>query len=93
MNKLPPINTIGAPHAGPHHHRLRQAASIVAALAGGAAALITGFLVIGAVTPIEGAGTYGVVLLLLAVFLTGIWWRWDSPDVRDPNDERERRGF
>jgi hypothetical protein len=49
--------------------------------------------VIGAVTPIEGAGIYGVVLLLLATFLTGIWWRWDSPDVRDRHNERERRGF
>jgi hypothetical protein len=49
--------------------------------------------VIGTVTPVEGAGIYGVVLLLLAVWLTGIWWRWDSPDVRTPSDERERRGF
>jgi hypothetical protein len=93
MKKLPKINTIGAPHAGPHHHRLRRAASLVAALAGATAALITGFLVIGTVTPFEGAGIYGVVLLLLAVYLTGIWWRWDSPDVRLPSDERERRGF
>jgi hypothetical protein len=93
MSKLPRMNTIGAPDAGPHHHRLRRAASLVAAIAGATAALITGFLVIGTVTPIEGAGIYGVVLLLLAVFLTGIWWRWDSPDVRDPNQERERRGF
>ena len=93
MTKLPRMNTIGAPHAGPHHHRLRQAASLVAAIAGATAATITGFLVIGTVTPLEGAGIYGVVLLLLATFLTGIWWRWDSPDVRDPNNERERRGF
>lgn len=93
MTKLPRMNTIGAPHAGPHHHRLRRAASLVAALAGATGGLITGFLVIGAVTPIEGAGIYGVVLLLLATFLTGIWWRWDSPDVRDPHAERERRGF
>ncbi|MEA2466260.1 MAG: hypothetical protein QOJ57_386 [Thermoleophilaceae bacterium] len=93
MTKLPRMNTIGAPGAGPHHHRMRRAASLVAAAAGATAALITGFLVIGTVTPIEGAGIYGVVLLLLAVFLTGIWWRWDSPDVRDPNNERERRGF
>jgi hypothetical protein len=93
MIKLPRMNTIGAPHAGPHHHRLRSAASIVAGLAGATAALITGFLVIGTVTPVEGAGIYGVVLLLLAVWLTGIWWRWDSPDVRTPSDERERRGF
>jgi hypothetical protein len=91
--KLPPMNTIGAPHAGPHHHRLRQAASLVAAIAGATAALITGFLVIGTVSPIEGAGIYGVVLVLLATFLTGIWWRWDSPDTRDPQHERERRGF
>jgi hypothetical protein len=93
MTKLPRMNTIGAPHAGPHHHRLRQAASLVAAIAGATAALITGFLVIGTVSPMEGAGIYGVVLLLLAVFLTGLWWRWDSPDVRDPGNERERRGF
>ena len=93
MTKLPRMNTIGAPHAGPHHHRLRRAASLVAALAGATAALITGFLVIGTVTPGEGAGIYSVVLLLLALFLTGVWWRWDSPDVRNPSDERERRGF
>jgi hypothetical protein len=93
MTKLPRMNTIGAPHAGPRHHRLRRAASLVAAIAGATAALITGFLVIGTVTPIEGAGIYSVVLLLLATFLTGIWWRWDSPDARDPHRERERRGF
>jgi hypothetical protein len=93
MKKLPRMNTIGAPHAEPHHHRLRQMASLVAGVAGATAALIVGFLVIGTVTPAEGAGIWGVVLLLLAVWLTGIWWRWDSPDVRDPNDERERRGF
>jgi hypothetical protein len=93
MAKLTRINTIGAPRAGPHHHRLRKAASLVAAIAGASAALIAGFLIIGTVNPIEGVGIYSVILLLLAVWLTGIWWRWDSPDVRDPHNERERRGF
>jgi hypothetical protein len=93
MAKLPPINTIGAPRAGSHHHRLRWAASLAAAFAGATAALISGFLVIGTVSPVAGAGMYGLVLLLLAVWLTGIWWRWDSPGVREPNRERERRGF
>lgn len=93
MTNLPRINTLGAPHAEHRHHLLRQGASIVAAIAGAAAALVVGFLVVGAVTPAEGAGIYGAVLLLLLVWLSGIWWRWDSPDMRDPNNERERRGF
>jgi hypothetical protein len=93
MRSLPRMNTIGAPHAGPHHHRLRRIASVIAGVAGASAALIVGFLVIGTVSPAEGAGMWGVVMFLVAIWMTGIWWRWDSPDVRDPHDERERRGF
>ncbi|MEA2404695.1 MAG: hypothetical protein QOE08_1342, partial [Thermoleophilaceae bacterium] len=74
--KLPPLNTLGAPHGTHRHHRLRQAASIVAAVAGAAAASIIGLLVVGTVTPGVAAGIYGVVLLLLLVWLSGIWWRW-----------------
>jgi hypothetical protein len=36
---------------------------------------------------------WAVAIVLLAICLTGLWWRWDSPDARDPHYERERRGF
>jgi hypothetical protein len=32
-------------------------------------------------------------MILVLVFLSGFWWRWDSPDIRNPGNERSRRGF
>jgi high-affinity Fe2+/Pb2+ permease len=91
--KLPPLNTLGAPEGRHRHHWLRWVASVIAAVAGAAVATIIGLLVVGAITPGMAAEVYGVVLLLLLVWLSGIWWRWDSPDMRDANKERERRGY
>lgn len=89
------ISTLGHPLEGVEHrhHRLRMALSLVAALAGAIAMLGIVFVAIGTVTPAEAGITYAVILVLLGIWLTGIWWRWDSPDVRDPGSERERRGF
>jgi uncharacterized membrane protein YphA (DoxX/SURF4 family) len=85
--------TAGEPRSQHRHHRMRSALSLVAALAGAFAVLAAIFLVIGTVSPAEAGLAYGAVIVLLAIWLTGIWWRWDSPDRRDPGLERERRGF
>ena len=88
------IATLGRPAEGtPHHHRLRMMLSLVAGLAGALAFMLLAFLIIGTVTPGQAAIAYAGLVILLIVWLTGIWWRWDSPDRRDPEHERERRGF
>jgi hypothetical protein len=87
------IQTAGRP-ARPHaHHSIRMALSLVAAVAGGLGAMGVLFLLLGTVNPVQAAITYGGVLVLLAIWATGIWWRWDSPDRRGRQFERERRGF
>ena len=91
MNRFD-TRTIGAPTNGPHHQRrLRAAASVVAGTAGAAAALIVGFTLIGGVAP--ATWVWIAVPMLVVLWATGLWWRWDSPDHRNPSDERERRGF
>jgi hypothetical protein len=87
------LSTAGHPDSPHRHHRLRMALSLVAALAGAVGLLAAVFLIIGTITPGQAAITWAVVVLLIAVWLSGIWWRWDSPDRRDPGMERERRGF
>ena len=88
------ITTLGRPDEGsPHHHRLRMALSLVAGAAGAVAFMLIAFLIIGTVSPAQAAIAYGILIVLLAIWLSGIWWRWDSPDRRDPGFERERRGF
>ena len=67
--------------------------SLIAGLAGALAILTTIFLVIGTISPVEAGVTWVIVALLFALWLSGIWWRWDSPDRREPGYERERRGF
>jgi len=81
--------SMGRPRGEHRHTTLRAAASIVAAAAGACALLILSFAVIGGAS----TGAWVVSGVLLAICLTGIWWRWDSPDARDPHHERERRGF
>ena len=83
------FTSMGRPRHEERHRTLRATAAIVAAAAGATAVLIVAFAVVG------GAATWIWVLagVLVAVSLTGIWWRWDAPDGRDPHHERERRSF
>ena len=89
------MNTIGAPADGHEHHhrRVRATASLVAAIAGGLAVLVGAFIAIAGVGPADGTWAWIALPVLAAVWLTGLWWRWDAPDRRPRNDERERRGF
>ena len=87
------IATAGAPRSEQRRHGLRRVLSLVAAIAGAIGMHATAFLVIGTISPAEAGIVYGAVIVLLAIWLSGIWWRWDSPDRRDPALERERRGF
>ena len=87
------ISTAGRP-AGTHAHgTLRGALSLVAALAGALGLLLAVFLLVGTVNPADATLAYLGVVALLAIWATGIWWRWDSPDRRSRHGERERRGF
>ena len=87
------FHTVGGP--GPHNafHRTRGAAAVLAALAGALLVCAATFAVIGGILPAESPGLWLAGAILLGVFLTGLWWRWDAPDSRDRQAERERRGF
>jgi hypothetical protein len=88
------ISTLGHPTGdGRRHHRLRMALSIAAGIAGAIAMMGIVFLAIGTISPGQAAIAYVAIVILLVVWISGIWWRWDSPDVRSPEHERERRGF
>jgi hypothetical protein len=65
----------------------------VAAVCGGFAVLGITLLVVGSVAPAESPWAYVGIGVLVVIWLTGIWSRWDSPDHRAPKDERERRGY
>jgi len=84
-----------APKEGrsPAQHRLRSLLSVVAAVAGGLAVVALALALVGSVTPAAASGLWIGMTILFAIWLTGIWWRTDSPDVRGPQRERERRGF
>jgi hypothetical protein len=89
------MNTVGAPSEGHEHHhtRIRAAASLVAAIAGGLAVLVLGFIAVGDVGPGDGTWAWIALPVLAGIWLTGLWWRWDAPDRRARTDERERRGY
>lgn len=89
MSKEFDMGTIGAPRSEHRHHKIREFASLIAAVSGALAALVVGGIIVG------GPSTWTLIALplLLIVWLTGLWWRWDSPDKRKKTDERERRGF
>jgi hypothetical protein len=80
--------SMGRPQAE-RHRTLRAAAAIVAATAGAGAVLVGAFVVLGG----GSTGAWIAVAAMLALSLTGVWWRWDAPDARNPHFERERRGF
>ena len=87
------LGTIGAPKSEHRHHRTRRVASLVAAVCAAVAALVVGGLIVGGSQLAEAAWVWILLGVLVAVWLTGFWWRWDSPDKRKKTDERERRGF
>jgi predicted AAA+ superfamily ATPase len=89
MSKQFDFGTLGAPEGEHRHHRIREFGSLIAAVSGALAALVVGGIIVG------GPSTWTLIALpiLLAVWGTGIWWRWDSPDKRRKTDERERRGY
>lgn len=88
------INTIGRPAPGVSRHpKARAAASLVAAAAGAIGLMVFAFLLIAGLSPAEAVWAWAALAVLVIVWATGLWWRWDSPDHRDPALERERRGF
>jgi hypothetical protein len=88
------INSIGAPAGEAHrHHRLRAGAALVAAVSGAVAVLVVAFIAVAGVGPGSGSWAWYALPVLVALWLSGLWWRWDAPDRRSRKDERERRGF
>jgi uncharacterized membrane protein YdbT with pleckstrin-like domain len=85
--------TFGAPTKPHRHHRTRAILSIAAATCGAIAVLVVGFIVIAGVGPGEGSWAWVALPILVALWLTGFWWRWDSPGRRKRANERVRRGF
>ena len=85
--------TFGAPRHEHRHRRTRAALSLIAAASGAAAALVVAFILIGGVTPSEGIVAWIALPVLVVVWLSGLWWRWYSPDRRRKTEERSRRGF
>ena len=81
------------PEAAHRHHRARFIASLIAALAGGCAVLGIAFLAVTTTAPWDAPAVSILILVLFVVWISGLWWRWDSPDRRLVNDERERRGY
>ena len=85
--------TIGAPRKPHRLPRVRGALALVAAAAGAAAALVAAFILIAGVTPSEGITAWIALPVLVVIWLSGLWWRWYSPDRRRRTEERGRRGF
>ena len=75
------IGTIGggAPHE--HFHRARARTSL-AAVAGGLALFGLSIAIVAGVAPADSAILWVGVAALAVLWLSGLWWRWDSPDAR-----------
>jgi hypothetical protein len=93
MRKRFDLGTFGAPSGEHRHHRIRELGALVAAVSGGTAVLVAGFLFLGGHHALTAVGAWVFLALLVTTWLTGLWWRWDSPDRREKGNERERRGF
>ena len=93
MSKHLDISSLGEPTKEQRHRSTRRLASLVAAIAGGAAVMVAGFLIIGGGSAITNVWAWLLLATLVAVWASGIWWRWDSPALRRKGVERERRGF
>jgi hypothetical protein len=85
--------TFGAPTRPHRHHRTRMVLSLISALCGAAAALVAAFIIVAGVGPSRGIVAWIALPVLVVIWLTGLWWRWDSPDRRKRTSERGRRGF
>jgi hypothetical protein len=55
--------------------------------------MLLSLVIIAGTGPGEALWAWIAMPVLAVVWATGLWWRWDSPDRRDPVLERERRGF
>lgn len=84
---------IGRPQTDHKHPRLRGSIALLAGSAGGIGILVVSLAIVSGVTPLEAAALWGIAMALIGFWLTGVWWRWDAPDKRDSDQERERRGF
>ena len=84
---------LGAPDQPHRHHRTRSVLAVVAATAGALAVLILGLVLVSGSGPSESPLAWVLLPVLLVIWLTGFWWRWDSPDRRRRTDERGRRGY
>jgi hypothetical protein len=87
------LGTLGAPSSEHRHHRLRKFGSLIAGVSGALAALVFGFFIVGGTAARADIWAWVALVLLIATWATGIWWRWDSPDRRKTSNERERRSF
>ena len=87
------LAAVGRPYADHKHGGVRAAASLVAAIAGAVALMLAGFVILGSVSLADATWVLVATAVLLGLWLSGMWWRWDAPDGRDPHHERERRGF
>ena len=85
--------SVGRPAGEHRHHRLREVAAIVSAIAGGLTILLAGLAVMASIPPSESTALWVAIIVLGAIWMTGLWWRWDAPDARMARAERERRGF
>jgi hypothetical protein len=93
MSKKIDLGTLGAPSSEHRHHRLRELGSLIAGVAGALAVLVVGFFIVGGSAAKTDVWAWVALALLIAIWATGIWWRWDSPDRRKKSTERERRSF
>lgn len=75
------------------HHRLREALAILTGVAAGFGVLGIAVALIGTISPARATGLWIGSGILLALALTGGIWRYDAPDRRTRQQERERRGF
>jgi hypothetical protein len=54
---------------------------------------VAAFIIVAGVGPSRGIVAWIALPVLVVIWLTGLWWRWDSPDRRKRTSERGRRGF
>jgi hypothetical protein len=93
MSKRFELGTIGAPSSEDRHRRIRRVGSLIAAVCGAVAALVVGYFIVGGSDARHATWAWVLLAVLVITWLTGFWWRWDSPDVRKQTNERERRGY
>ena len=91
MHKLDMDSIGGPPHT--RLHRTRAGAAVIAAVAGGLAFSLLAIAAIAGVAPAESPLLWLAALVSAAIWFTGLYWRWDAPDARQKELERERRGF